>query len=453
MANAHPVRIKTDDGWQDLALTGPQGPQGIPGPTGATGPAGAPGTPVLPTPIVNGRWLKGVGGAAVWSPAHYFNSSVDASASNVDIPWNGGEAIIANLALQGGSTSGSIRSVAAPNSGNGTRLVLYNDIPTGKTTTILHSTIGGSGSTLRTRDKVSLVLNPGESVEFIYQYDAFWVEVSRDMHISDQDVPSLASGGRLAASSKPIPGNDCNQALENGWYYIHTTAPVNGPPSPTGWSILEVVDMNVNSNIRQRAFDYITEAIWMRRRQDGNWGPWYQVYPTPIGTTLPTSPVDGQEAILVDNVSNALYQWRFRYNASNTSAYKWEFVGGAPASRPVSLPGGGSAMTPDGVWTDFANSITVSRAGIYIVEGGYFCYLPTTGAVAFVGPGVNGGNAGNFGTASAWAVNAQMGVQISGPWPIAIAAGSVVTLQWWKNGGGSGVFEGGSFALTPTRVA
>ena len=41
------------------------------------------------------------------------------------------------------------------------------------------------------------------------------------------------------------------------------------------------------------------------------------------GTTLPASPVDGQEAILVDSVTNPTYQWRFRYNAGSTSAYKW----------------------------------------------------------------------------------------------------------------------------------
>jgi hypothetical protein len=48
------------------------------------------------------------------------------------------------------------------------------------------------------------------------------------------------------------------------------------------------------------------------------------------GTTLPASPIDGQEAVLVDSLTNPSYQWRFRYNANSTSAYKWEFVGGSP---------------------------------------------------------------------------------------------------------------------------
>jgi hypothetical protein len=44
--------------------------QGPPGPIGPAGPTGAAGTSGsgVPTPIVNGQWVKGSGGAAVWSP-------------------------------------------------------------------------------------------------------------------------------------------------------------------------------------------------------------------------------------------------------------------------------------------------------------------------------------------------------------------------------------------------
>jgi hypothetical protein len=54
------------------------------------------------------------------------------------------------------------------------------------------------------------------------------------------------------------------------------------------------------------------------------------VIPPTYGTSLPANPADGQEAILVDSLTNPTYQWRFRYNAGSTSAYKWEFIGGAP---------------------------------------------------------------------------------------------------------------------------
>jgi hypothetical protein len=57
---------------------------------------------------------------------------------------------------------------------------------------------------------------------------------------------------------------------------------------------------------------------------------WGTVPPIPYGTSLPGTPVDGQEAILVSSITNPTYTWRFRYNAQSTSAYKWEFIGGSP---------------------------------------------------------------------------------------------------------------------------
>jgi len=86
-------------------------------------------------------------------------------------------------------------------------------------------------------------------------------------------------------------------------------------------------------------------------------------------TTLPANPYDGQEAILVDSVSNPTYQWRFRFNASSTSAYKWEFVGGGPY-----VNGGGSAnfagATPT-VPTGFT-AFTIPRTGLYNILFGAF---------------------------------------------------------------------------------
>jgi hypothetical protein len=85
----------------------------------------------------------------------------------------------------------------------------------------------------------------------------------------------------------------------------------------------------------------------------------------PYGTSLPASPFDGQEAILVNTVTNPAYQWRFRYNAGSSSAYKWEFVGGSPA-----LTAQGAAhsnINTGGSWVNLANMAawTVPRAGEY----------------------------------------------------------------------------------------
>jgi hypothetical protein len=83
----------------------------------------------------------------------------------------------------------------------------------------------------------------------------------------------------------------------------------------------------------------------------------------PYGTSLPPSPADGQEAILVDSLTNPTYTWRFRYNAQSASAYKWEFVGGAPL---VSSYIGSQSVAAVGAWVPGAPQITVPRTGQYV---------------------------------------------------------------------------------------
>lgn len=102
------------------------------------------------------------------------------------------------------------------------------------------------------------------------------------------------------------------------------------------------------------------------------------------GTTLPAAPYDGQEAVLVDSVTAPTYQWQFRYNANNTTAYKWEFVGGAPfalnETTPVSLASTFSATGP---------VFAIPRAGIYFVDfqGSAYCAtMPSYVSFGIVGP-------------------------------------------------------------------
>jgi hypothetical protein len=109
--------------------------------------------------------------------------------------------------------------------------------------------------------------------------------------------------------------------------------------------------------------------------------PWTTpLLPPQYGTTLPASPADGQEAILVDSVTAPTYQWRFRYNAQSTSAYKWEFVGG---SSMRSL-GGGAAVPTSGALTDCSlAALVIARAGIYQYSFGASVYNGGTFAGAY----------------------------------------------------------------------
>ena len=95
------------------------------------------------------------------------------------------------------------------------------------------------------------------------------------------------------------------------------------------------------------------------------------------GTSLPASPVDGQEAILVDSVTAPTYQWRFRYNAGHSAdAFKWECVGGTSlVAFNVA-----TAIVPAAGWNGYAPSITIPRAGLYDMSGSAEWYGNGAGA-------------------------------------------------------------------------
>jgi hypothetical protein len=96
--------------------------------------------------------------------------------------------------------------------------------------------------------------------------------------------------------------------------------------------------------------------------------------PAPVpnyGISLPASPVDGQEAILVDSLTNPTYQWRFRYNAQNSSAYKWEFVGGAPYTAIEQ-----TGVTINSTFGPIGPIAALPRPGVYIIDFQLMFYAP-----------------------------------------------------------------------------
>lgn len=97
---------------------------------------------------------------------------------------------------------------------------------------------------------------------------------------------------------------------------------------------------------------------------------WQVVGPDYMGTSLPSSPTDGMEYVLVDSLSAPTYRWRFRYNASSASSYKWEFIGGTAAYALVDT----QQTTTSATFTALATagpSFTVPRAGDYMIEIGF----------------------------------------------------------------------------------
>ena len=63
-----------------------------------------------------------------------------------------------------------------------------------------------------------------------------------------------------------------------------------------------------------------------------------------LGTSLPLTPFNGQEFLLVSSLTNPTYAWKFIYMADISDAYKWVYIGGAPyALGPVNQSVGAGA--------------------------------------------------------------------------------------------------------------
>src|SRR5215471_1849092 len=177
-------------------------------------------------------------------------------------------------------------------------------------------------------------------------------------------------------------------------------------------------------------------------------------YVVAYGTSLPASPTDGMEAVLVDSVTNPAYQWRFRYNGQSTSPYKWEFVGGA-----IWQNNGGSITTGSGTWADLPGgpTFTIPRAGEYRTAVGVF--MQNNGNQAFPGQyntlatlataGANFGNQAQVGMTGQWcgsSVSQVSGIQ-------GLAVGDVLRVRVANDralsGGGQSNFNNGWFTVIP----
>lgn len=162
------------------------------------------------------------------------------------------------------------------------------------------------------------------------------------------------------------------------------------------------------------------------------------------GTTLPAAPVDGQEHILVDSATAPSYQWRLRYNAGSTSAYKWEFVGGAPAWGGDSTVIG---MTGDAAWHPTGMQFTLVRAGVYDFsftargQGGTSTY--TMGLSIAGATPTNDVHTSN--TNSTWN-NVSRDRQ-----RLTVAAGNVVAL--WYNTSSAQNLDNRTFSCQPVRIS
>lgn len=126
-------------------------------------------------------------------------------------------------------------------------------------------------------------------------------------------------------------------------------------------------------------------------------------------TSLPGSPVDGQEIYYLADATNGVV-WHLKYRAASGSSYKWEFVGGGALGAEVDTDES-RALTTYGALTTGGPSVTVPLAGDYVIEHGaaIYCNVTGTGYYSYDVGGTGAVDAdavlhlptGNFGTISA----------------------------------------------------
>jgi hypothetical protein len=164
------------------------------------------------------------------------------------------------------------------------------------------------------------------------------------------------------------------------------------------------------------------------------------------GTSLPASPIDGQEAILVDSPTNPTYQWKFRYNAGSTSPYRWEFIGGAPLRSviPAAL-----ALSSVGGWTAATPAVSAPRAGDYLLSVRVMAQVsgnPLLGLATFAsGVLLQDGTA--HVRASTW-----QGIEVSDSFAPAVAAGAQLALGYYTDTAGQ-LFQSRTLTVYPVRIS
>ena len=105
----------------------------------------------------------------------------------------------------------------------------------------------------------------------------------------------------------------------------------------------------------------VGETIWIDTDEFGG------VPAAGLVTSLPSSPIDGQECYYLADDANGVI-WHLRYRAASASPYKWEVVGGSALHAYVAARQTKAAGGAFGALATAGPSITVPVAGDYRVQ-------------------------------------------------------------------------------------
>jgi hypothetical protein len=120
--------------------------------------------------VVNGKWLKGAGGAAVWADPAGYDGGASAAAVNTDLAHPDPAAPVATIRFNAGG--GSIRSIGVPVAiGARIELQLYSGFPA---VTLLSGAAGTGTAQINIEGSANALLEPGCTASLTW-IGAFWV--------------------------------------------------------------------------------------------------------------------------------------------------------------------------------------------------------------------------------------------------------------------------------------
>ncbi|HXY16846.1 MAG TPA: hypothetical protein VEH79_01600 [Gaiellaceae bacterium] len=172
------------------------------------------------------------------------------------------------------------------------------------------------------------------------------------------------------------------------------------------------------------------------------WQPFAGAIVLTPATNLPGSPTDGQQAILVDSTSAPTYAWLLQWSVA---ASKWLFIGGSPATSHVVT----SESTSSTSYVDLTTvqSITVARAGTYIIEGGFDAPTASGGGENFAGVKV-----GASAAVQLCHIDLQTQCSVAGFITASANASDAIKMQFSVNSGSAGSFENRWMKITPVTL-
>lgn len=193
------------------------------------------------------------------------------------------------------------------------------------------------------------------------------------------------------------------------------------------------------------AGDAILASLWNEQVRDN------MASLVEAGTTLPSSPVDGQSFYYVADTGTGTV-WHLRYRAAST---KWEFVGGNPYN--VQQLGAHTAIVANNTWTDTSTgslTYTTPVAGIWRVDVSASLLCSVAGTLYLgVARGATNPTASTNTTIATVAANGVNGHSLSYVTP-SVAASTALTVKYLQVTGGSATIDrrGGSMKVYPVQL-